>query len=254
MSKLPKEHKFTDLSDYGRPIARWIARGLKETKFTPIHVTWLFVLSALISFLFMLEEYFWVAGFFLLLKSVLDAADGELARIKETPSYTGRFFDSISDFVLNALLFIVITSITEVHVLFGIIAFLCMQLQGTLYNYYYTILRTQVEGDTTSRIFENEVPTAFPGEKQQHVERLYYLYRFLYGGFDKLIYYLDYNASRGPVLSNSFMTALSIFGLGFQLLLISILLIFGLKEFVMLTIIGMTTLLPFFIVLRRSRG
>ncbi len=36
MSKLPKEHKFIDLSDYGRPIARLIANSLKETKYTPI--------------------------------------------------------------------------------------------------------------------------------------------------------------------------------------------------------------------------
>ena len=37
MSKLPKEHQFTDLSDYGRPIARVIANSLKSTKFNWIN-------------------------------------------------------------------------------------------------------------------------------------------------------------------------------------------------------------------------
>ena len=49
MSKLPKEHQFTDLSDYGRPIARVIANSLKSTKFTPVDVTIAFVFSGLIA-------------------------------------------------------------------------------------------------------------------------------------------------------------------------------------------------------------
>ena len=34
MSKLPEEHKFIDLSDYGRPVAKIIANYLKNTIFT----------------------------------------------------------------------------------------------------------------------------------------------------------------------------------------------------------------------------
>ena len=33
MSKLPKAYKFLDLSDYGRPIAKFIANALKNTAF-----------------------------------------------------------------------------------------------------------------------------------------------------------------------------------------------------------------------------
>jgi phosphatidylglycerophosphate synthase len=98
MSKLPKEHKFIDLSDYGRPIARLIANSLKNTSYTPVDVTIWFIISGLIGITCMVFGYYWAAAFFLLFKSVLDAADGELARVKETPSYTGRFLDSIADF------------------------------------------------------------------------------------------------------------------------------------------------------------
>jgi len=251
MSKLPKEQKFLDLSDYGRPIAKLIARSLQNTHFTPIHVTISFVVSGLIALFFIIQGVYWAAGFFLVLKSILDAADGELARVKNTPSYTGRFLDSISDIILNLLLFITISWISETHIVIAILAFMCMQLQGTLYNYYYAILRSQMHGDTTSRIFETKIPTALPGERQNHVTFMYKLYRVLYGGFDKIIYTLDYSASSGKQIPNGLMTILSIFGLGFQLLLISLLLIAGLKSYVAPIIIALTALLPLFIFFRK---
>ena len=45
-------------------------------------------------------------AFFLIFKSILDAADGELARVKQKPSNTGRYLDSVADIILNALFFI----------------------------------------------------------------------------------------------------------------------------------------------------
>ena len=102
MSKLPKAHKFIDLSDYGRPAARVIANALKNTSFTPIHVTIGFIISGLLACYCILQGYHGLAAFFLILKSVLDAADGELARVKQKPSYTGRYLDSVADVTLNA--------------------------------------------------------------------------------------------------------------------------------------------------------
>ena len=49
MSKLPKEHQFIDLSDYGRPVAKFIANSLKSSSFTPIHVTIAFIISGIIA-------------------------------------------------------------------------------------------------------------------------------------------------------------------------------------------------------------
>ncbi|EGV42590.1 CDP-alcohol phosphatidyltransferase family protein [Bizionia argentinensis JUB59] len=238
MSKLPKEHKFLDLSDYGRPIAKIIANALKHTNFTPIHVTISFIISGLIGIWCILEGYYWLAAFFLILKSILDAADGELARVKQKPSYTGRFLDSVADIVLNALIFISIWYISDTAFWICLLAFLGLQLQGTLYNYYYVILRNKFDGDTTSRVFENDTPIALPGEKQQHVNTLFALYKLLYGSFDKTIYMLDSNADQGKILPTWLMTCISTFGLGFQLLIIAIMLILELKAFI----------LPFFLI------
>lgn len=251
MSKLPSTHKFIDLSDYGRPIARIIATSLKETSFTPIHVTICFVISGLIAVYCILFDYLWAAAFFLLLKSILDAADGELARIKETPSYTGRYLDSISDIILNLFIFIALWYTTEVHFIYSFLAFLGIQLQGTLYNYYYVILRNNSNGDTTSRVFEHDSPIALEGETQENVNLLFAIYKVFYGVFDKTIYKLDPNAYKSKRFPNLFMSAMSIFGLGFQLLIISILLILGYKDFIVPFFIGYTALILVFIGIRR---
>ena len=252
MSKLPKEHKFIDLSDYGRPIAKVIAHSLKHTAFTPIHVTIGFIISGLIATYFIIQDNYWLAAFFLILKSILDAADGELARVKQKPSYTGRYLDSVADIILNALFFISIWYITDTSIWICFAAFLGLQLQGTLYNYYYVILRNKFNGDTTSRVFENETPKALKGEKQKHVNILFGLYKILYGAFDKIIYTLDSNANKGQIWPNWFMTFVSTFGLGFQLLIIAVLLVLGLKAFILPFFLVYTLMVFVFIGIRKS--
>ena len=251
MSKLPKEHKFIDLSDYGRPIARLIANSLKETALTPIHVTIAFIISGLISIICILLGYFWAAAFFLILKSILDAADGELARIKNTPSYTGRYLDSVADIILNFLTLLSLWYTSETHFLYSFFAFLGLQLQGTLYNYYYVILRNNVNGDTTSRIFEYESPVALKGESQKNVNILFAIYKLLYGVFDKTIYTLDANAHKCKQFPKLLMTALSTFGLGFQLLLISVMLVLGYKDYIVSFFLWYSLMIIVFISIRK---
>ena len=68
MSKLTAQDKFLDLSDYGRPLGKWFANLLKNTRFTPIHVTLLFGVSGLLAIFFILNHQFYIAGFFIVLK------------------------------------------------------------------------------------------------------------------------------------------------------------------------------------------
>jgi hypothetical protein len=251
MSKLPKEYRFIDLSDYGRPVARLIANSLKETSYTPIDVTIWFVISGLIAIGCILSGYYWAAAFFLIFKSILDAADGELARIKKTPSHTGRYLDSVSDIILNLLIFISLWYATDSNFVSCILAFLAIQLQGTLYNYYYVILRNSVNGDTTSRVFEYDSPIAMKGEKQKNVNILFGIYKVLYGVFDKIIYMLDGNAAQGQRVPNFLMTALSTFGLGFQLLVISLMLVIGYKEYIISFFLWYSIMIFVFIGIRK---
>jgi phosphatidylglycerophosphate synthase len=233
MSKLAAQDKFFDLSDYGRSFGKLLANSLKETRFTPIHVTLLFGISGLIAIYCMLNQYYIAAAFFIILKSGIDAADGELARLKNTPSYSGRYLDSVFDIILNFMFVMTICYMSNSTIWYAVLAFICIQLQGTLYNYYYVILRNKsVGGDTTSKIFEYKTPKALPGESQKLVTILFGIYTLVYGLFDKVIHFLDSNAYKIKTFPNWFMTLVSIYGLGFQLLIIAILLTFGCIEFI----------------------
>ena len=239
MSKLATQDKFLDLSDYGRPFGKFLANQLKNTRFTPIHVTLLFGFTGLIALYCILQNQYLLAGFFIILKSGIDAADGELARVKNTPSYTGRYLDSVFDLILNFLFLMTICYVSKSNIYMTLLAFICIQLQGTLYNYYYVILRNKsVGGDTTSKIFEYQSPTALPGETQKSVDTLFRIYTIVYGTFDKIIHTLDKEAYKVKTFPNWFMTFLSIYGLGFQLLIIAIMLPMNLIDYIV----------PFFII------
>lgn len=252
MSKLPTNNQFLDFSDYGRPAAVWIARKLKHTTVTPIHVTFAFAVSGLVAIACMLNHYYWSAGFFLILKSILDAADGELSRVKNTPSYSGRYLDSIFDIILNLLLLITIRSITEGSWFYTFLAFLGIQLQGTLYNYYYVIVRNKYKGsDQTSRIIEDKAPIAFENESQTTVNILFFFYTLFYSIFDKIIYQMDKKAVTTQQFPNWFMSLMSIYGLGFQLLIMSIMLAFDWIDYIIPFFMYYTLLIIVFIALRR---
>jgi hypothetical protein len=253
MSKLAAQDKFLDLSDYGRPFGKLLANSLKNTRFTPIHVTLLFGMAGLIAMYCIGNNHYNWAGFFIVLKSGIDAADGELARLKNTPSYSGRYLDSVFDIILNFLFLMTICSISQTPLWLTLIAFFCIQLQGTLYNYYYVILRNKsVGGDTTSKVFEYKTPRALPGESQKSVDILFKIYTVVYGGFDKIIHAMDSDAYRVKTLPNWFMTMVSLYGLGFQLLIIAVLLPLGQIEWIVPFFIAYSALIFILIGIRKT--
>ena len=238
MPKLTVENQFLDLSDYGRPIAIQIAKSLQNTKVTAIHLTGCFLISGTVAIFCILQNQFILAGIFLILKCILDAADGELARAKNHPSYVGRYLDSIFDFILNAGILWAIFYVSNNTKTALFVAFIAMELQGSLYNYYYIIKRSKLSGsDKTSRIEETSSPIAFKGEDQKMVNRMYFIFNLMYAPFDKTIIYCDKTAQLRNSFPNWFMSLTSIYGLGFQLLIISFMLAFRINELI----------IPFFI-------
>jgi phosphatidylglycerophosphate synthase len=252
MSKLSKESIFLDFSDYGRPFGKLLALQLQHTRFTAIHVTYLFGIVGLIGVFFILNHQFISAGICLILKSIIDSADGELARLKQKPSYIGRYLDSLYDIALNFLILTAIGFVSETNFWLVLLAFFLLQLQGTLYNYYYVILRNRnVGGDSTSKIFEYKTPLALHGESQKMVHFLFTLYLLFYGTFDKIIHFLDPSAYQMKDFPRWFMTFLSLYGLGFQLLIIAVLLALGKIDWIVPTLIIHSVFLMVLIPIRR---
>ena len=83
MSKLPKEYRFLDFSDYGRPLARIIANSLKETSYTPIDVTLWFIVSGIIAIGCILFGYYWFAAFFFIAEINLGCSGWRISKSKK---------------------------------------------------------------------------------------------------------------------------------------------------------------------------
>lgn len=252
MNKLGDGFSFIDLSDYGRPLSNAIARMFKKTAVTAIHLTLLFGFVGVVATYAILHQKNELALLLLLLKSVIDGADGALARIKNSPSYTGRYLDSVFDFFLNFIFLGAVWSLTGLSWFWWIASFFCIQLQGTLYNYYYVILRNRLSGgDSTSKVFEYKVPEALAGESQNSVTVLYYCYLACYGIFDRIIHLLDPAAYHGKLPKPWLMTMVSVYGLGFQLAILGIGLILLPVNYILPGFILLTSFLPIFIWLRK---
>ena len=86
-----------DLSDWGRPIARLFANILKDTRISVLMVTNFHLLLSTFCAWLILQEYIIEGCVLLVIKGVVDAVDGELARIRERPSHVGRYWDTIAD-------------------------------------------------------------------------------------------------------------------------------------------------------------
>ena len=253
MPKLSSENVFIDLSDYGRPMALRAAKILNPTWVSPVQVTLLFGLCGLAGIFALLHGFSFFPGLLLILKSIIDAVDGELARIRVRPSYTGRYLDSIFDNILNLLLMLAVGLVTHTPMYLSLMAYASMQLQGTLYNYYYVILRRKsVGGDTTSQVFETSIPRAFPYESQRIVSALFVVFVALYGIYDRLIYTVDRAASKSKSFPTWFMTLVSMYGLGFQLLIIAVMLACGLIAWVIPFFIGFNLGLVVLILIRKT--
>jgi hypothetical protein len=114
------------------------------------------------------------------------------------------------------------------------------------------ILRNKsVDGDSTSKIFEYKTPKALLGESQKSVNILFVAYVLLYGIFDRVIHFMDREAYKCEKFPHWFMTIVSIYGLGFQLLIMAIMLTMNLINFIPVFFIVYTLFIFLLIGLRK---
>ncbi len=226
MYKLPSTSRFIDLSDYSRPLAtRLVQFLLPYTFITSITVTLSFTVVGFISAALIWSGTFLaLAAFLLPVKSLLDAVDGSLARARNRPSQVGRFLDSFCDFFVNLALFLAIAHHTGQSAGYALLALVLATFQGSVYNYYYVIKRHDSGGDLTSAIDQRHAPEPYPWDNPTMLKFLHRSYLVFYWWQDRLAHRLDPAAvHHGEKLTGGFLTALSVLGLGFQLLVICLL-------------------------------
>ena len=141
-----------DLSEWGRPIARIIARFLKEKPVSVIQVTNLHFLLTLYSAWLILQGQTILACFLLIVKGVIDAVDGELARIRERPSHVGRYWDTVADTIGLIAVMWAFGRLFGWEPLLTFALILATLLQYSLFNHYSILMRNLGSGDILSLI------------------------------------------------------------------------------------------------------
>jgi phosphatidylglycerophosphate synthase len=209
-----------DLSDWGRPIARLFANILKETKISVLMVTNFHLLLSIFCAWLILQEYIIEGCFLIVVKGVVDAIDGELARIRERPSHVGRYWDTIAD----TLGLILVTYAFGQHLgwdgVYISVIVVAVLFQYSLFNHFSVRARGLGLGDDTSRVDEKICPTAKPWEKQIHVNLLHKIYLVGFSWQDQII---DMMTGKGSKNLSFELTISSMLGYGFQSIIILIL-------------------------------
>lgn len=181
-----------------RPLAGLLVSVLYRTPITPNQVTVAATLVGLLSALLYSSGSVLLtvaAGILLWMKDLLDSADGQLARAKQLYSRSGRFLDSIGDFVVNAFVFAAITIVlftqtgSVILIVLGIAGFAGITLRVS-YHVFYQVSYLHLEESyalnrTSEEIREEDL------RADRFTVRLQYVFQFLYGLQDRLMERLD---------------------------------------------------------------
>jgi len=89
-----------------RPLAHLVVRLLLPTPLKPHHLVLCHTFLVLLAAWLLLKEEDLLAGFLLQVKTVLDNADGQLARLRQETTELGRYLDTELDFLGNLALFL----------------------------------------------------------------------------------------------------------------------------------------------------
>lgn len=204
MSKLPPGARFLDINDFWYFPNRWVVKFLYPLPITPTHITIISLIAGLVSVRFYMIDtsagLMWGA-LFLYLKIFLDNVDGNLARVRGETSRLGRFLDSLTDFMVGFLVYLVLTlrlvdeTNNSLYWCLGGLAFLSCLMQCS-YFVYYLVKYTAISGT----YLYNRVDEDITEEENEAYDRgdlsmlVYFLHRahiFLYGWQDKTIEWFD---------------------------------------------------------------
>lgn len=221
-NKLSPEATFLDISDYARPLAHKVVAFLLDRPISVLTVTSGFLVVGVVAAAFVAEGSYtaWLVAIVLIqIKNLLDAVDGSLARARNTPSRIGRFYDSFCDFVVGAALFSALGYLLSLNIGFAaapiaLAAFASILLQNSLYCYHTVAHRLASGGDSTSKLDER---FSTDDKSDWRLRFLHQAYVLIYSWQDKVAASTD-NSPAVASRPKRFLVALSVLGLGTQLL------------------------------------
>ena len=202
MNKLPREARFFDVNGLWYFYNGSVVRMLYSTRITPNQITVLSFFVGLLSMGFYVsgrsDSLVWGA-IFLYGKVLLDNIDGNLARVRGTSSRSGRFLDSLTDFLVTVMIYIGIsfylvrTTGDNGFWFLGFFGLLACFMQSTFFVFYLVSYTSRVGSYDKNRVDESitEEDLASAEENRWNL-RLQKFFSWGYGWQDRLIDRLDF--------------------------------------------------------------
>ena len=252
--KTKAENDFLNLQTYLFVTSKQITRILYSTPVTPHQVIFLSMLFGLAaSYLIIQNDKFLVitGAVLLFYKNVLDKVDGSLARAKGLDSRRGRFYDSISDFIVTLASFSAIScklflKYNDSRVfLVGFAAMIFSMLQCSYFIYYQVAFIKSTGKDTINRLDETVTEDDLKIQDKWTLS-LQRIFLIIYGWQDKLFLILDKTllnrlmsnvkcpmstASPAWYQNKAFLTLASVLSIGTHIFLICISAVFNVFEY-----------------------
>lgn len=247
--KTNKENSFLNLQQFLFITSKQLTKIFYYTKVTPHQVILLSMIFGIAASYLIIqpEKSLAIFGAILLFyKNVLDKVDGSLARAKGLDSRRGRFYDSISDFIVTFTSFTAISYSLYVQYnsiyafLLGYAAMIFSMLQCSYFIYYQVSFIKSTGKNTVNRILENVTDE----DKLKQDKLTIFLQRIfvlIYGWQDRLFYSIDkrlvrrFNTNEDVLRSwyqnKSFLTIASSLSIGTHIFLISISAVIGRFEY-----------------------
>lgn len=193
------ENNFLNLQQYLFVTSKQLTKFFYYTKVTPHQVILLSMIFGIAASYLIIQpvKLYAVTGAILLFyKNVLDKVDGSLARAKGLDSRRGRFYDSISDFIVTLASFTAITYHTyqiyhsPVIIAAGFAAMIFSMLQCSYFIFYQVSFIKLTGKQTVNRILE-DVTEDDKVKQDNWTTFLQKIFMLIYGWQDKLFFKID---------------------------------------------------------------
>jgi len=197
--KTDPENSFLNLQQFLFVTSKQLTKLFYYTRVTPHQVILLSLIFGIAaSYLFVLPgSYYAVGGAVLLFyKNVLDKVDGSLARAKGLDSRRGRFYDSISDFIVTLTSFAAISYNlylmwgSYLAFVVGFAAMICSMLHCSYFIFYQVSFIRSTGKNTQNRLIENVTPHDIVSQ-DKWTTFLQRVFQIIYGWQDKLFYRIN---------------------------------------------------------------
>lgn len=197
--KTKQENDFLNLQQFLFVTSRHLTKFFYNSKVTPhqvILLSMIFGVTASYLIIQPVKLYVVIGAVLLFYKNVLDKVDGSLARAKGLDSRRGRFYDSISDFIVTFTSFTAISYHLYLSwqspfaFLIGYSAMICSMLQCSYFIFYQISFIKYSGKETVNRIIET-VTEDDKINQDRWTTILQKIFMLIYGWQDKLFYFID---------------------------------------------------------------